>query len=158
MNVASGPIVRALTAAVVVGVIACPSHAGAQRLDLSVNPLTITFPLADPDTMPIVSSPPVQLNYRIRQHDGPWTITILSMGHLISGPAWVDISNVTWIATPAPPFQNGTMSNAVAQRLASGTGPTNPAQQGQITFRLANSWNYTAGLYIQTIVFTLTAP
>jgi hypothetical protein len=50
------------------------------------------------------------------------------------------------------------MSKTVAQRLASGTGQVNPTRQGQVTFRLANSWNYTAGLYTQTVVFTLTAP
>jgi hypothetical protein len=57
-----------------------------------------------------------------------------------------------------PPFQNGTLSKTVAQRLAGGIGNLNPTATGQIAFRLANSWNYTAGLYTQTIVFTLSAP
>ena len=70
----------------------------------------------------------------------------------------VDISNISWVATPSPPFQNGVMSKTVAQRVASGTGNVANTSQGQITFRLANSWNYTAGLYTQTVVFTLTAP
>jgi hypothetical protein len=135
-----------------------PAAASAQRLDLSVTPITITFPLSDPDTVPIVSTAPVQVTYRVRQNDGPWTLTLLANGDLISGSSTVDISNVTWVATPAPPFQNGTMSKTVAQRLAAGTGTVNPAKQGQITFRLANSWNYTAGLYTQTVVFTLSAP
>jgi hypothetical protein len=135
-----------------------PAPAAAQRLDLSVNPITITFPAGDPDTVPIISSAPVQVSYRVRQHNGPWTITLLATGDLISGSAAVDISNVTWIATPAPPFQSGTMSKTVAQRLASGVGMVNPARQGQITFRLANSWDYTAGIYTQTVVFTLTTP
>jgi hypothetical protein len=82
----------------------------------------------------------------------------VALGDLISGASSIDISSVTWIATPAPPFQNGTMSRLVAQRLASGTGNANPAQQGQITFRLANAWTYAAGTYTQTIVFTLSAP
>lgn len=133
-----------------------PAHA--QRLDLTVTPVTITFAPADPDTVPVVASAPVQVSYRVRQHKGPWTITLLAGGDLISGSAAVDISNVTWIATPAPPFQNGTMSKTVAQPLASGTDMVNPARQGQITFRLANSWNYAAGLYTQTVVFTLTTP
>lgn len=132
--------------------------AAAQRLDLSINPVNITFPPADPDTVPFVSSVPVDVSYRVRQWNGPWTITLLAVGDLISGPATVDISNVTWIATPAPPFQNGTMSKTVAQRLASGSGDVNPTRRGQITFRLANSWNQTAGFYTQTIVLTLTAP
>ena len=135
-----------------------PAVAWAQRLDLSITPVAITFPSSDPDTVPIVSSAPVQISYRVRQYDGPWTLSVLATGDLISGSATVDITNVTWVATPAPPFQNGTMSKTVAQRLASGTGAVNPTRLGQLTFRLANSWNYTAGLYTQTIVFTLSAP
>jgi hypothetical protein len=128
------------------------------KLDISITPVTTTFPLADPDTVPIISATPVQITYRIRQNDGPWTLTVLANGDLLAGPSSVDISNVTWVATPAPPFQNGVLSKTVAQRLASGTGIVNPAGQGQVTFRLANSWTYSAGLYTQTIVFTLTTP
>jgi hypothetical protein len=136
-----------------------PTQAAAQRLDLSVSPLTISFPLADPDTVPIVSSVATQLTYRVRQNDNqPWTLTVLAMGDLIAGLSAVDIANVSWIATPAPPFQNGTLSKTVAQRLAAGVGNLNPTATGQVTFRLANSWTYTAGLYTQTIVFTLSAP
>ena len=136
-----------------------PASAAAQRLDLSVSPLTISFPLADPDTVPIVSSVAAQLTYRVRQNNNqPWTLTVLAMGDLISGLSTVDIASVSWIATPAPPFQNGTLSKTVAQRLAGGDGNVNPTATGQIAFRLANSWTYTAGLYTQTIVFTLAAP
>lgn len=148
---------RLRSAALAVALLA-PATASAQRLDLTVTPVTITFPMSDPDTVPIVSSAPVQISYRVRQNDGPWTLSVLSTGDLISGAATVDISHVTWVATPAPPFQSGTMSKTVAQRLASGTGVVNPAKLGQVTFRLANSWNYTAGVYTQTIIFTLTAP
>jgi hypothetical protein len=147
---------RALLTLAILTSIARPSSA--QKLDLSVNPVTVTFASADPDTVPIISSAPVQISYRVRQYDGPCALTIVAMGDLISGSSTVDISNVTWVATPAPPFENGTLSKTVAQRLASGTGSTNPARQGQITFRLANSWNYNAGLYTQTVLLTLSAP
>lgn len=136
-----------------------PADAAAQRLELTVTPTVITFPSSDPDTAPFVSSVPVQITYRVRQNtNAPWTMTLRALGDLISGPSSIDISSVTWIATPAPPFQNGTMSRIVAQRLASGTGNVQQAQQGQITFRLANAWTYDAGTYTQAIVFTLTAP
>lgn len=136
-----------------------PSAGAAQRLDLSVTPRTITFPSSDPDAAPFVASPPIQVSYRVRQNStAPWTMTVLAGGDLISGPSAVDISNVSWVASPAPPFQNGTLSKTVAQRLASGTGNVNPVTQGQVTFRLANSWNYSAGVYTQVIVFTLSAP
>lgn len=130
----------------------------AQRLDLSVTPLTISFPSSDPDVVPIVIAAPVQVTYRVRQNNGPWTLTVLSSGDLISGVSAVDISNVSWVASPAPPFQNGTLSKTVAQRLASGNGNINPTATGSVTFRLANSWTYSAGTYTQTLVFTLSAP
>ena len=142
-----------------VGMLLTAAPAAAQRLDLSISPQTIGFPLADPDTVPIVSSVSAQVTYRVRQNNiQPWTLTVLAMGDLISGLSTVDIGSVSWIATPAPPFQNGTLSKTVAQRLAGGVGNINPTATGQIAFRLANSWNYSAGLYTQTIVFTLAAP
>jgi hypothetical protein len=138
---------------------AMPSPAAAQRLTLTIAPKVITFPSSDPDAVPIVVAAPVQVSYRVQQNQGsPWTITVLAGGHLLSGPSVVDISNVTWIATPAPPFQNGTLSTTVAQGVASGTGNVNPASTGSITFRLANSWSYSTGTYTQTVLFTLSAP
>ena len=136
-----------------------PSTAVAQRLDLSLSTAVITFPSSDPDTVPVIPAAPVQVMYRVRQNNNaPWSLTVLAAGDLISGPSRVDISNVTWVATPAPPFQNGTLSKTVAQRVASGTGNVNPDTLGSITFRLANSWTYTTGTYTQTILFTLSAP
>lgn len=135
-----------------------PSTAAAQRLDLSVTPLSITFPPQDPDSAPVLFSAPVQVTYRVRGNTGPWTLSLLAAGDLISGAVTVDISNVSWVATPAPPFQNGILSKTVSQTLASGTGNVPVAQTGSVTFRLANLWTYSAGTYTQTIVFTLSAP
>jgi hypothetical protein len=136
-----------------------PPTASAQLLEMSLSPTTITFATADPDTLPVVTSAPVLVTYRIRQNSNqPWTLTVVANGDLVAGSATVDISNISWVATPAPPFQNGVMSKTVAQRIASGTGNQANTSQGQITFRLANSWNYVPGLYTQTVVFTLAAP
>jgi hypothetical protein len=138
---------------------AAPAAVWAQRLDLSISPTAIVFATADPDTVPIIASAPVQVTYRVRQNNfNPWILSVLAGGDLVAGAAKVDISNISWVATPSPPFQSGVMSKTVAQRVASGTGNVANTSQGQITFRLANSWNYTAGLYSQTVVFTLTAP
>jgi hypothetical protein len=128
------------------------------RLELSVSPASVSFPSLEPDSSPTVPAAPIVVTIRIRQNDGPWTLTALAGGDLIAGAASVDITNVSWTATPAPPFQNGTLSKTVAQQMASGTGNVNPATNGSVTFRLANSWNYTAGLYTQTVTFTLSAP
>ena len=158
MSLSNPRLFAALWLATLAGA-ACPSLAFAQRLDLSGSPTTIVFGTADPDTVPIITSAPVQESYRIRQNNfNPWILSVLAGGDLVAGSATVDISNISWVATPSPPFQSGVMSKTVAQRVASGTGNVANTSQGQITFRLANSWNYTAGLYTQTVVFTLTAP
>ncbi|HET7698140.1 MAG TPA: hypothetical protein VFK57_20665 [Vicinamibacterales bacterium] len=128
------------------------------QLDLSISPASITFASADPDVSPTVAAAPVVVSVRVRQNGGAWMLTVLAGGDLIAGPATVDITNVSWTATPAPPYQNGTLSKTVAQRLASGSGNVNPAANGSVTFRLANSWTYSAGNYTQTLVFTLSAP
>lgn len=135
-----------------------PIDAAAQRVDVTVTPVSINFSAQDPDTAPVLYSAPVQVRYRVRGNNGPWTLSVLAEGDLISGGATVDISNISWVATPAPPFQNGTLSKTVAQTVASGTGNTQGNPTGQVIFRLANLWTYTAGTYTQTVVFTLTAP
>jgi hypothetical protein len=149
-----------LFAFVCVVILLTPAPSAAQKLDLTISPISITFPSADPDISPSVVAPPVVVTVRIRQNKGtsPWLLTVLASGDLIAGSQTVDITNVTWTATPGPPYQNGTLSKTVAQRIAGGTGNVNPAEDGSVTFRLANSWNYSAGTYTQTIVFTLSSP
>lgn len=138
----------------------CPAAAQNARLELSVSPQVITFTLGDPDVTPLVSAAPVTVSYRLRglQGKATWQVTVLASGDLVSGPSTVDISNVTWVATPAPPFRNGTLNRTVAQVVASGSGSENPAQVGSFTFRMNNSWTYDSGIYTQTIVFTLSTP
>jgi hypothetical protein len=152
------PVLATAVAALLIA--SMPSLLEAQILDLTLTPRVITFPSSDPDAVPVVDAPPVTVSYRIRQNNAaPWSITVLAGGDLLSGPSRIDISNVSWVATPAPPFQNGTLSKTVAQRIASGTGNVpNPNTTGLITFRLANSWTYSTGTYTQTVLFTLSAP
>ena len=133
--------------------------AWAQRLALTVSPGNIQFASADPDTVPTITSAPVSIQLRVQQNQGePWQLTVQVNGDLVSGPSTIDASTVSWTATPAPPFRNGTLNKTLAQVLASGTGNALPNVNGTITFRLANSWTYDAGTYTQTIVFTLSAP
>ena len=157
---------RLRIAAIVLATGLLPSAAAAQgrgggtsvQLELSVSPLSISFASANPDVSPVIAAAPIVVTVRVRQNTGPWSLTVLANGDLLSGGSTVDIANVTWTATPAPPFRGGTLSKTVAQTVASGTGTVNPAQNGSVTFRLANSWTYSAGNYTQTIVFTLSAP
>jgi hypothetical protein len=148
---------RALLVAGMLGLAGTP--AWAQRLELSVTPVIVLFPSQDPDVVPLVSAPPMTITIRVRGNGNqPWQLSVLASGNLMSGPSSVDITNVTWVATPAPPFRTGTMSRTVAQIVAAGTGNVNPTLTGSVTFRLNNSWTYDSGLYLQTVVFTLAAP
>lgn len=133
--------------------------ATAQRVDLSLQPASITFSSADPDTTPTVTAQPVVVTYRVRSNAGQtWRLTVLAGGDLIAGPVSIDISNVSWTAAPTPPFQAGTLSKTVEQTVASGFGNVNPTQTGTVVLRLVNSWTYSVGVYTQSIVFTLSAP
>jgi hypothetical protein len=156
MNVTKHPVRACLVAAGVL--FAMPGLASAQQASLTLVPSAITFPPADPDSFPVVTAAPVTITYLLRGVQGPWQLTVLASGDLTAGTATIVISNVSWVATPTPPLQNGTLSKTIAQVVASGTGQVNPAATGTLTFRLANSWNYSSGTYTQTIVFTLSAP
>lgn len=136
-----------------------PAPAAAQRVTLALQPTTITFQSADPDTTPVIPAQSIVIRYRVQQNaGGAWRLTVLAAGDLISGPASIDISNVSWTATPNPPFQAGTLSKTVEQTVASGSDNVNPQQTGTLVFRLVNSWNYSVGTYTQSFVFTLSAP
>jgi hypothetical protein len=142
-----------------IGVVGFHRDVAAQRLDLGVSPAVITVPSADPDTMPVLTSSPVQVNYRVRQNNRQtWLLTVVANGDLVSGPSTIDISTVSWTASPSPPFQNGTLSKITAQTVATGPGNVASPSAGTLTFRLANSWTYDAGIYTQTLVFTLSTP
>jgi hypothetical protein len=133
--------------------------ARAQTLSLTISPATITFANADPDTTPSITAPSITVSYRVRNNLlGNWRITLLAGGDLTAGGATIPVTNVTWTATPAPPFQNGTMSRTLAQTLASGSGDVQNTTTGTVVFRLANSWTYNAGIYNASFVFTLSAP
>lgn len=134
------------------------SWASAQRVTLTVSQPTVAFVAGDPDTTPSISAAPIVVTVRVQQNSGPWHLSVLANGDLLSGTSSIDVTQVTWTASPAPPFQNGTLNKIADQTMASGTGNVNPAVSGSIVFRLANSWTYSAGLYSQTVVFTLSAP
>lgn len=134
-------------------------RASAQRVTLTISQPTVAFVVGDPDTAPSISAAPIVVTVRVQQNAGQgWRLMVQADGDLVSGASAIDASQVTWTASPAPPFQNGTLSKAAGQTMAAGTGNVNPAVSGSVVFRLANSWTYSAGLYSQTVVFTLSAP
>ena len=141
-----------------IGAVVVPA-AEAQTLTLTISPSTISFANADPDTTPSIVAPTVTVSYRVRSNPtGNWQLTLLASGDLVAGTAVIDITNVTWTASPVPPFQAGTLSHTLAQRLASGSGNVQATTTGTVVFRLANSWSYNVGSYSASVVYTLTAP
>jgi hypothetical protein len=142
--------------------LACPAPASAQKrvvLSLALSPSTISFPSADPDTTPVVTAGAITVRYGIKDknENDVWQLTVQAAGDLQSGSATIPVSNISWSASPAPPFQNGVLSSTLAQLLASGATDVNPAAAATVVFRLANSWSYNVGTYTQSIVFTLTS-
>jgi len=145
----------AATCALVLGASALAS---AQTLSLTLSRTTIPFASADPDTTPAITAPVLIVTYRVRGNPGNWVITLRASGDLSGGSATIPVSQVSWVATPSPPFGSGVMSATVAQTLASGSGNVDPSRTGQVTFVLANSWDYSVGTYTALFTFTLTAP
>ena len=145
-----------VTSSLIVGsVMMCARPAAAQLLQLQ--PTTVSFASADPDSEPLISAPPIRVTYvALGQGAGSWTMTVAAEGQLVSGTSTIPIANVSWVATPTPTFRNGTLSTT-PQVLATGTGLT-LLQSGDVTFRFNNSWNHNVGTYTQTITFTLSSP
>ena len=143
----------------VVAWLALGGAAAAQRVNLTVTPKHVSFPSADPDAVPVVTAQPLTVRYQVRGNGNQaWRLTVLAAGDFADGGAAIDVGNVSWTATPSPPFQAGTLSSTVEQTVASGAGDVQPPRSGTLVFQMNNLWTYNVGVYTQTIVFTLSAP
>jgi hypothetical protein len=119
---------------------------------------SVTFPDADPDTTPVVGPEPIRVRV-LSFGPGrgvPWTLTMQADEDLTAGPEIIPAANVSWTATPSPPFQDGVLSTVVPILLGSGRGDTRI--WGQLNFYLQNSWSYIPGDYSTTTTITLSAP
>lgn len=127
------------------------------KAKLTLGVAAINFADADPDSVPAIAATenPVSVTVKAQTGGGSSvTLTVQANGDLESGTDTIDISNVTWTATGAG-FVGGTMGTT-AQAAGSWTGPGR--YDGTFSYQLANSWDYAAGSYSQTVVYTLTAP
>lgn len=125
---------------------------------LTLAPLTINFPNADPDAVPSIPATqnPVQVTANVTTGNNKTvTLTALAQGDLMSGSNTIPITNVTW-TTSSSGFSGGTLSKSTAQQVGRWRGPG--TYTGMLSFFLANSWSYAAGNYTQRVTFTLTAP
>lgn len=124
------------------------------EVSLRISPLSINFPPADPDSVPVISS---DSQVRVEIVVGvarSWNLFVTANGNLKGHKgASIPINNVSWTAFPSPTFINGTLDSSSHQPVAKGEG--NGEFTGNLNFFLANSWDYQAGEYRQTITFTL---
>ncbi|MGQ9922154.1 MAG: hypothetical protein ACUVRZ_12625, partial [Desulfobacca sp.] len=127
------------------------------KVRLSISPNAISFPDADPDTVPAIAAQgnPVRVEI-IARSAGQLTLTARATTHLVSGSETIACNHVTWQATGAG-FQDGCLllqtEVPVGKWLPLGVARI----QGSLSFWLANSWHYAVGTYKATVVFTATA-
>ncbi|MDD8039718.1 MAG: hypothetical protein PHH18_10745 [Acidobacteriota bacterium] len=129
-----------------------------QNIELSLSRSTLSFPAADPDATPLVPANDtltVRLKLTGGGRPGRWQLTLRADGNLINilSLTSIDISNITWTASPAPPFRNGRLAANVDQLAAEGDGNVNITAVMNFVFQ--NSWSYWAGSYRQSVTFTL---
>ena len=132
-----------------------PAQFKSEEVSLRIFPLTIYFSPADPDLAPLVlSDSPIVVEIKIDSaHE--WKLTVVAYGDL-EGERGISIpiQNISWTATPSPPFLNGALAKKKPQLVATGSGESD--LRGELNFSLQNTWEYLAGEYSQTISFTLT--
>lgn len=125
---------------------------------LSLSAAALSFPDANPDTVPLISGAggPVTIMAKARTSPGSTVnLSVLASDDLRAGTVTIPVSAVTWVVTGGG-FSPGTMSTTVARTVAAWAGSGSRA--GTQTYRLANSWEYATGTYSTTFTYTLTAP
>lgn len=128
---------------------------GLARLTLSS--AAVTFPDADPDSIPNVpaSQGPLTVTAKARTIvNGSVTLTVLATDQLRSGLNTIPATNITWTASGAG-FSSGTLNASVAQTVGAWSG--SGARTGTQSFFFKNLWTYATGTYTLTMTFTLTA-
>jgi hypothetical protein len=129
---------------------------GIARLTVSTN--TLTFPDADPDTIPRVASIPPVVTIAAKARAG-WlatvTLTVAVSDDLRAGVVTIPASELSWTAA-GPGFVGGTLNRSTPQLVASWSGSGERTGSQQYVF--ANRWSHPAGTYSLTLVYTLLSP
>ena len=124
---------------------------------LSLSALSLSFPDADPDTVPSIqaSQGAVTITAKARTSvNGAVTLTVRATDNLRSGLDTIPASQITWTATGSG-FTGGTLSAVTSQIVAAWSG--SGVRSGTQTFFFQNLWSYASGTYTVTMTFTLTA-
>jgi hypothetical protein len=132
------------------------NFAGLAKFSLSSN--TVTFPDADPDTVPLIpaSSGPLTITVKARATAGSTLrLTISAIDNLRSGLNTIPATALTWTTTGAG-YTPGTVNPFAAVTLGTWTG--SGVKSGTQDYRFQNSWSYVPGTYTLLLFYTLTAP
>jgi hypothetical protein len=124
----------------------------------SLSGTTVTFPDADPDTVPQIpaSSGPLTITVKTRATPGSTVrLTILATDNLRSGVNTIPATALSWTTTGAG-YVGGTANTFAAQTLGSWT--NSGINVGTQNYRFQNSWSYVPGTYNVVLMYTLTAP
>lgn len=130
----------------------------AARAKLEFGSLALSFPDANPDSVPSVPADTNPLSVTSSTRTGSsltTTLTCLASDDLTSGSNTIGIGNLSWTATGSG-YAAGTMSKATGQ--AAGSWAASGKRTGTFSYFLANSWLYVTGVYSTTITYTLTGP
>ena len=125
---------------------------------LSLSPTTISFPDANPDTLPQVPANPGPISITTKARaplNSTVTLTLRASDNLRSGVTTLPASRITWTATGAG-FGAGTLSATTAQTVGSWTG--SGVRTGTQSFLFANAWTLPTGTYSTTMLYTLSVP
>jgi hypothetical protein len=125
---------------------------------LSLSSTTLTFPDADPDTVPIISGVPSPLTITAKARAGQGmtvTLTVRANNDLRSGVNTIPAGMISWTASGAG-FVGGTLSSTAARTVASWAG--SGVRTGTQTYAFQNRWTYPTGTYTLTMTYTLSAP
>jgi hypothetical protein len=133
------------------------SAAVAPLARLSLSAATLSFPDADPDTVPLVAGVPaaITITAKARATEGTTvTLTVQASDDLRSGVSTIPAASITWTATGAG-FVDGTLSAVAEQVLATWSG--SGIRTGSQSYRFQNLWSHPTGTYTVTITYTLSA-
>lgn len=125
---------------------------------LSFSSSTLSFPDADPDTVPLISAAGGAITITAKARASlaaTVTLTVIAADDLRSGLDTIPASALTWIGSGTG-FVNGTVSRATPQVVGSWTG--SGIRTGTQTYRFQNSWSYRTGTYSVSLLYTLVSP
>ena len=126
--------------------------------DITLSTAAVSFPDADPDTVPQIpsTSGPVLITAKARAAAGAQVLlTVQATDDLRSGVTVIPASNISWTATGSG-FISGTLSKTVPATLASWNNSGVHTGSQQLYFR--NLWTHPTGTYTLSILYTLSAP